>query len=88
MTVSRATTTRVVAVLVLGTGLAGVPAAAQAYPVPGPDLCEMALAHALDWPGFDHDDPADLRLFSDAHYTHLLNSPPCTSTRSIPVPEE
>ena len=88
MMLSRRTTTRAAAVLLLGTGLAGMPAVGQALPLPGPDLCEVALAHALNWPGFNRDDPANQRLFSDAHYTHLLNSPPCSTTRSIPVPME
>jgi hypothetical protein len=88
MTLDRRTATRAVVVLALGTGLAGMPAIAQALPVPGPDQCEMALAHALDWPGLDRDDPANVSLFSDARYTHLLHSPPCSNTRSIPVPME
>jgi|tagenome__1003787_1003787.scaffolds.fasta_scaffold15333323_1 hypothetical protein len=89
MTISRRTATRTaVLTLVTGAGLVALPAVANAYPVPGPDRCEVALAHALDWPGFNRDDPANVRLFSDAFYTSLLASPPCSSTRSIPVPME
>jgi hypothetical protein len=69
-------------------GLAAVPTAANALPVPGPDLCEVHLAHVLDLPGFDLSAHVDDPFFTTGPGRALLDQPPCSNTRSIPAPME
>jgi hypothetical protein len=69
-------------------GLAAVPTAANAYPVPGPDLCEVHLAHVLGQPGFDLSAHTTDPFFTTGPGRALLAQPPCSSTRSVPVPME
>jgi hypothetical protein len=69
-------------------GLAAVPTVASALPVPGPDQCEVSLAHVLDQPGFDLSAHATEPFFVTGPGRVLLDRPPCSSTRSIPVPME
>jgi hypothetical protein len=65
-------------------GLAVAPAAANAYLVPGPDRCEVFLAHELGIPGFDRDDPANAALLGRPEVAALLARPECTATRTVP----
>ena len=69
-------------------GLAAVPTAANALTVPSPDLCEVHLAHVLDRPGFNLSAHTDDPFFTTGPGRELLAQPPCSSTRSVPVPME
>ena len=68
----RAARSAAVVALAAGIGLLIQPGTAGAVPVPSPNLCEVALAHALDMPGFNLDDTANSTLLAEPAVRALL----------------